>query len=199
MKIDIHDIKFWMDAIRNSEDKERTLESFWDGQIKSKLWLIEALEKHKSIRNADCVIHGGWNGVLACMMFNSELGIKHITSIDIDPKCKEIASTMNKRYEMEGKFESVTSDMCDYEYKREPYFVINTSCEHIADFDTWYNKIPSGKIVILQSNNYIGLPEHVNCSKTLKDFNNKTPMQEVLFQGELYLDKYSRYMRIGVK
>ena len=28
MKIDIHDIKFWMDAIRNSEDKERTLESF---------------------------------------------------------------------------------------------------------------------------------------------------------------------------
>ena len=51
MKIDIHDIKYWMDAIRISEDKERTLESFWGGQIKSKLWLIEALEKHKSIRN----------------------------------------------------------------------------------------------------------------------------------------------------
>ena len=59
MKIDIHDIKYWMDAIRISEDKERTLESFWGGQIKSKLWLIEALEKHKSIRNAECVIHGG--------------------------------------------------------------------------------------------------------------------------------------------
>ena len=47
MKIDINDIKYWMDAIRNSEDKDRTLESFWGGQIKSKLWLIEALEKNK--------------------------------------------------------------------------------------------------------------------------------------------------------
>ena len=27
MKIDINDIKYWMDAIRNSEDKDRTLES----------------------------------------------------------------------------------------------------------------------------------------------------------------------------
>ena len=95
MKIDINDIKFWMDAIRSSDDRDRTLETFWGGQIKSKLWLIEQLEKHKAIRNAECIIHGGWNGLLACMIFNSELGIKHITSIDIDPKCKEIASTMN--------------------------------------------------------------------------------------------------------
>ena len=59
MKISIHDIKFWMDAIRNSEDRDRTLESFWGGQLKSKLWLIEFLEKHKAVRNAECVIHGG--------------------------------------------------------------------------------------------------------------------------------------------
>ena len=53
MKIDINDIKFWMDAIRNSDDRDRTLETFWGGQIKSKLWLIEQLEKHKAIRNAE--------------------------------------------------------------------------------------------------------------------------------------------------
>tara|TARA_B100000900_G_scaffold416120_1_gene449242 strand:+ start:241 stop:849 length:609 start_codon:yes stop_codon:yes gene_type:complete len=200
MKIDIHDIKFWMDAIRNSEDKERTLESFWDGQIKSKLWLIEALEKHKSIRNAECVIHGGWNGVLACMMFNSELGIKHITSIDIDPKCKEIASTMNKRYEMEGKFESVTADMCEYEYKREPYFVINTSCEHITQeqYEKWLDKVPSGAQIILQSNNYFELDEHVNCSKDLKEFEWKSKLN-VSEKAELELPKYKRFMLVGRK
>ena len=27
---------------------------------------------------------------------------------------------MNKRYEMEGKFELVTADMCEYEYKTNP-------------------------------------------------------------------------------
>jgi len=40
MKIDIEDVMFYMDAIRNSEDRDRTLESFWKGQIKSKLWLV---------------------------------------------------------------------------------------------------------------------------------------------------------------
>ena len=200
MKIDIHDIKFWMDAIRNSEDKERTLESFWDGQIKSKLWLIEELEKHKSIRNAEFVIHGGWNGVLAAMMFNSELGIKHITSIDIDPKCKEIASTMNKRYEMEGKFESVTADMCEFEYKREPYFVINTSCEHITQeqYNTWLDKVPDGAQIILQSNNYFELDEHVNCSKDLKEFEWKSKIN-VSEKAELELPKYKRFMLVGRK
>ena len=200
MKIVINDIKYWMDAIRISEDKERTLESFWGGQIKSKLWLIEALEKHKSIRNAECVIHGGWNGVLACMMFNSELGIKHITSIDIDPKCKEIASMMNKRYEMEGKFESVTADMCEYEYKREPYFVINTSCEHITQeqYNTWLDNIPLGSQIILQSNNYFEHKEHVNCMQSLSDFERKSNLR-VTEKAELELEKYTRYMLIGRK
>ena len=49
MKIDINDIKFWMDAIRNSDDRDRTLETFWGGQIKSKLWLIDNLRNTKQL------------------------------------------------------------------------------------------------------------------------------------------------------
>ena len=90
MKIDINDIKFWMDAIRNSDDRDRTLETFWGGQIKSKLWLIEQLEKHKAIRNAECIIHGGWNGLLACMIFNSELGIKPVSYTHLTLPTKRI-------------------------------------------------------------------------------------------------------------
>jgi hypothetical protein len=200
MKIDIDDIKFWMDAIRNSEDRDRTLESFWGGQLKSKLWLIEFLEKHKAVRNAECVIHGGWNGVLASMIFNSELGMKHITSIDIDPKCKEIASTMNKRQEIDGLFTSVTADMCDYEYEREPYFVINTSCEHITQeqYEKWLDKIPHGAQIVLQSNNYFEHEEHVNCMKSLSEFKRKSKL-DVSEEAELELPKYTRYMLIGRK
>ena len=43
MQIDLEHILFWMDAIRNSEDPKRTLESFWKGQIKSKAWLIREM------------------------------------------------------------------------------------------------------------------------------------------------------------
>ena len=87
MKVELEDIKFWMDAIRNSEDRDRTLESFWGGQLKSKAWLVETLQKHHHVGNVSCVIFGGWNGVLANLLFNSTIGFKHITSVDIDPKC----------------------------------------------------------------------------------------------------------------
>ena len=48
MKIDTKDIKFWMDAIRNSDDRDRTLESFWGGQLESKAWLVETVEQFRT-------------------------------------------------------------------------------------------------------------------------------------------------------
>ena len=201
MKIDIRDIKFWMDAIRNSDDRSRTLESFWGGQLESKTWLVESLSaKAKTISNANAVIHGGWNGVLANMLFNSEIGIKHIISVDLDPICKEIASTVNKRQEMEGMFEAVTADMCTYEYTTNPYFVINTSCEHITQeqYMQWLNNIPAGAKIILQSNNYSELEEHVNCCKNLDQFARQS-LLDIEVKDEIELPKYKRFMVIGKK
>ena len=201
MKIDIKDIKFWMDAIRNSDDRSRTLESFWGGQLESKTWLVDILQaKAKTISNASVVIHGGWNGVLANMLFNSDIGIKHITSVDLDPVCKEIASTVNKRQEMEGMFEAVTADMCTYEYTTSPYFVINTSCEHITQdkYKKWLAKVPDSAQVIVQSNDYYELEEHVNCCKNLEQFARRS-LLEVDIKDEIELPKYKRFMVIGKK
>ena len=76
MKVDIQDVLFWMDAIRNSEDRYRTLESFWKGQVNSKIWLIENLSKFVMTNtNNTIIIHGGWNGVLASLLFNSDIGL----------------------------------------------------------------------------------------------------------------------------
>ena len=201
MKIDIKDIKFWMDAIRNSDDRSRTLESFWGGQLESKTWLVESLSaKAKTISNANAVIHGGWNGVLANMLFNSEIGIKHIISVDLDPVCKKIASTVNKRQEMEGMFEAVTGDMCSYEYTTSPYFVINTSCEHLTQeqYDTWLDNLEAGTKVVLQSNNYFEHEEHVRCVNNMEELIQQSNVH-VSYVGELEMPKYTRYMIIGKK
>jgi hypothetical protein len=82
-----------------------------------------------------------------------------------------------------------------------PNTIINTSCEHIptGDFINWYNTIPVGTFVVLQTNDYFKLPEHVNCCNDLDDFSRATPIKEVLYQGKLELSKYTRYMRIGIK
>ena len=199
MKVDIQDVLFWMDAIRDSEDKYRTLESFWKGQVNSKIWLIDNLEKILAPGSKKTIfIHGGWNGVLASLFFNSNIGINHITSLDIDPSCERVARTVNRRYEIEEKFSSVTADMCSYRYSAD--IVINTSCEHITDeqYHQWLSNVPSNALVIVQSNDYFDLPEHINCSKSLKDFEDKCNLN-VLMSDTLALPKYNRFMIIGYK
>ena len=52
---------------------------------------------------------------------------------------------------------------------------------------------------MLQTNNFFEIEEHVNCVKDLHQFSLASPMTEVLYEGELQLEKYCRYMRIGIK
>lgn len=198
MKIDVQDVLFWMDAIRNSDDRYRTLESFWKGQVNSKVWLAENLVGFVPVKPLNIVIYGGWNGVLASILFNSNIAVEHVTSVDIDPVCEDIANTVNKRYEMQGKFEAVTHDMCKYVTGAD--VVINTSCEHITQeqYEKWLHKVPDGTQIILQSNNYFEHEEHVNCMKSLSEFKRKSKLN-VSEEAELELPKYTRFMLIGRK
>lgn len=198
MKVEVEDVLFWMDAIRNSDDRYRTLESFWKGQVRSKVWLIEQLAKEIDKSKQRIVIHGGWNGVLSSLLFNSSINIDHITSIDIDSYCEEIATTINKRQEIEGRFSAVTSDMCDFE-NYEADIVINTSCEHITDeqIKKWFKNIPVGAFVVMQSNNYFDLDEHINCVNSAEELAAKVPIKSKTYKFET--PKYTRFMIIGKK
>jgi hypothetical protein len=200
MKVDLEDVLFWMDAIRNSKDRYRTLESFWKGQVRSKIWLIENLSKYASDKPNRVVIHGGWNGVLASLLFNSNIPIEHIISIDIDPNCEETARTVNKQYEMKGKFTAITADMKDYKYTEVPDIVINTSTEHVLDdvLQQWQDNIPQDTITVVQSNNFIDLQEHINCVNDCDELSYKVELKEVY--KDFYLtEKYTRFMLIGRK
>ena len=195
-KLDIDHILFWMDAIRNSKDPHRTLESFWKGQIKSKQWLIKNLRKHiNKVVSID--IHGGWNGVLASMIFQSTIYTTHIQSLDIDPDCEEIANTVNKLEEMSGKFKAITADMCTT--KSTADVIINTSCEHITQeqYDQWLSNQPDSSLFVLQSNNY-DIPEHIRLSTSLEQFEKQSNLK-VIWSGEFKLPLYTRYMIIGRK
>jgi len=200
MIVDIDHILYWMDAIRNSDDKSRTLESFWKGQIHSKIWLIDKIISYVPLKSIKIVIHGGWNGVLSSLLFQSNIKVDKITSIDIDPSCEEIANTMNKIEKKERRFQAITCNMVDYDYSFFPDIVINTSCEHIDQetYEKWLKKIPNGSIIVLQSNNYFELDEHVRCSKDLNDFKEQSNIK-VIDSSILELSKYNRFMLIGYK
>lgn len=195
MKIDTTHLHHWMQAIRQSNNPMRTLDAFWAGQIKSKEWLITNLEQ--TIPNPVTVeIYGGWVGVLASMMFQSQLQIINIKSIDIDPLCENIANTMNQIEFHEGRFKAITRNMVNVQ--SEANVVINTSCEHITqtDYNLWLSKVPDNSIVVLQSNNY-KIPEHIRTASSLDEFVEQSNLSKVILKDKLELPLYDRYMIIG--
>lgn len=195
MQIDTEHLHYWMCAIRESNDPMRTLDAFWKGQLRSKEWLIDHLCEH--VQSASSVdIHGGWVGVLASMIFQSNLSITKIRSIDIDPSCESIAIMMNKKEEMEGRFTAITADMCNT--RSDADIIINTSCEHISqnDYDLWLNDSPETSLLVLQSNNY-NIPEHIRIAESLEDFIHQSNITSILYAGELELPLYKRFMIIG--
>jgi hypothetical protein len=194
MHIDLEHILFWMDAIRNSEDPKRTLESFWKGQIRSKEWLVKNLGKFVG-KEVSIDIFGGWNGVLASMLFHAPYPIRFIRSIDIDPKCEETANTMNKIEHTNGKFRAITADMCNL--RSDADVCINTSCEHITQeqYEQWLTCLPYNSLIVLQSNNY-NIHEHVRTADSIEQFIEQSKIK-VLFSDTLSLPLYDRYMIIG--
>lgn len=195
MQIDTEHLHYWMCAIRESQDPMRTLDAFWRGQMNSKEWLIENLSQHVK-KDSSIDIHGGWVGVLASLIFQSNIPVTTIRSIDIDPSCEPIATMMNKLEEMQGRFRAVTADMCSI--RSDADIVINTSCEHIMqdDFDIWKVGIPYNSLVVLQSNNY-NISEHVRIADNLGHFKEQCQLSQVLYSGELELPLYKRFMVIG--
>lgn len=188
------------------------------GQIKSKRWIIDEL-KTLDLDLGVVFLCAGWYGLLATMLFENNIPMKHCLSFDIDEPASHVAFTFNKPWLIdEWRFYAVVEDIHNVDFSGyywkpwsnkqqmevgpiyvEPDTIINTSCEHIENFDTWYEGIPEGKLVILQSNDYEDVKEHVNIHPDLDSFARQTPLSEELYSGELELDNYTRFMRIGYK
>ncbi len=182
------------------------------GQVRSKVWLRDKLVELKvTAELKNILVLCGWAGGLSRIL--SEKIPAQYVSVDIDPDCFEIAKRLNKLLEIQGEYKSVTQNIFDLNLSDPQFFndlklrsqfypidlVINTSCEHIADFSSWYNSIPDGQLLVLQSNDFFDCKEHLNCSKDLDEFKASAPMKELLFAGELNLQKYNRFMLIGRK
>lgn len=195
MKIDLDHLHHWMCAIRESNNPIRTLDAFWQGQLKSKLWLIDNLRPFIN-EPSTIEIHGGWVGVLASLLFQSNLPIIKITSIDFDVECESIARSMNRLEFLQNKFESITINMIEYPISAD--IVINTSCEHITqnDYSIWLDKVPTNSLIVLQSNDYI-ISEHIRTVNNLQEFINQSNLKSILYADELILPLYKRFMIIG--
>ena len=126
-------------------------------QLDSKRWLIDNLQAHCDLEGSSLVILGGWYGVLPLLINWLVPRPPHsMLAIDIDPLVVDAgARLIGARYANVGYR---TSDVMTLDYDeiaaKPGAVVVNTICEHLPDLDTWWTRIPTGQLVVAQSNNY---------------------------------------------
>lgn len=180
-------------------------DAFSHGQIKSKLWLCEELEKH-IIPKSNVKILGSWYNVLAFMLLTRNTNnYQSIEGIDINAEVQPIADKICNYWEIEGnKVKNTLGDATHADYT-DTQVVINCSPEHMSSTD-WYTKIPNGALVCIQSIS-ITDPEYPWLITTphygLDDMRIKYPMNDIKFDGQIRIQYeswgYDRYMLIGIK
>ena len=178
-------------------------DAFSSGQIGSKIWLCEELEK--LFDSIDSIwIYGGWYGISAFLLKSrANIKIGKIISYDLDPKCKSVADMINENWVYnDWQFKAFTEDCSVLTPTRgSPDLIINTSTEHFENLDWWTN-IPQGIVVAVQGNNMVH-DDHVVHTETLEQFKEQYQFSDTLFAGEKtfrYPDwSFTRFMIIGIK
>lgn len=193
------------------------IDSLSNNQFTSKDWLVEKLNeyphhyRYKTLdKKIDICILASWYGLLAYRLIeNFKLKkINNIDCMDYDPQAKAVAKTIWQQLHTEnlkkGKLSYVKyieQDIKDIKSLDHP-IVICTSCEHL-DQDTIYNtinKMQEHTLVVLQSNDYKEIGQHINCVDTVQDFANQYvgKLRNIKFYEKDFI-KYKRFMVIGTK
>jgi hypothetical protein len=183
-------------------------DAFSHGQIQSKIWLCNELEKfiHANLKIANL---GSWYNLVAFMLLTRNAGrYQHILGIDIDPAAKEIADQITEAWRIgkDYKVENIIADanlvnLAGYD------LVINCSPEHMESND-WFDNLEYGTMVCIQSSdvetNDDDVWKCVNPNKSLEDLAIKYPLSKYLYSGEKEIrytvdNGYKRFMLIGIK
>ena len=192
-------------------------DAFSRGQLRSKLWVSDTVND-LGIDLGDMVyVCAGWYGVLPSILFERNK-VENILSFDSDDATDNPADTLNKEKTIDGlKFKAVVKDIHELKYKTESFdvnhyqysdvtefnitkqsmpvkmnatCVINTSCEHIENFDKWWAGIPDGMLVIMQNNDFDDDEAHQHAEDTvtsLEEFSKRLNLSENYYEGTCLL------------
>jgi len=206
------DIKFLQTILNNlisssmrevREDKD-LLDSFSPNQFKSKLKLVEHIDKLNILtKNSEIVIFGSWYGSILIPAFYNK--VKKITCIDQDAK---VISRAKYNLFKDFNVDFITGDVFEFRniFKNTNLF-INTSCEHMKSMkewgpaptykNPWWDRV-SPAYFAFQSNNMYDIEGHINCVSSIEEFKYQMPDKaEILVEDKIVDDRGTRFMLIG--
>ena len=185
------------------EDKD-LLDSFSPNQFKSKLKLVEHIDKLNILtKDSEIVIFGSWYGSILIPAFYNK--VKKITCIDQDAK---VISRAKYNLFKDFNVDFITGDVFEFRdsYKNADLF-INTSCEHMKSMkewgpaptykNPWWDRV-SPAYFAFQSNNMYDIEGHINCVSSIEEFKYQMPDKaEILVEDKIIDDRGTRFMLIG--
>ena len=199
------------DYLERASQREYPRDAFSKGQLVSKLWLLEKLYEHnKNWEDPHTIaILGCWIGSMVDFLQKS-FRINRVYGFDVDPASIELAEKFNAHYVQDNwKFKGVVADvnMLETSYmvfetggeliEVTPSIVINTSCEHMGT--EWFETAGASQLIIMQTNDSPQYEGHINTCGSIKEMQDKYPLTNTLYAGEMITPAYTRYMQIGYK
>jgi hypothetical protein len=188
-------------------------------QIKADRWLVHELADHVGFKFGQVYVLGGWLGILPFLLFSEGFQINQLFSFDNDESVLKPSEFINHEYESQWpcSYYARKADAYHLTYDSDriivnmnapkgdtidgnPELIINTICEHMADYGKWISRVPIGKRVALQSSNMFGVAGHVNCCSSLDEFVAESQLSYVRYAAALDLgDGWTRFMLIGTR
>jgi hypothetical protein len=183
-------------------------DAFSKGQLVSKVWLLERLARTGVVTDKQVIaILGCWVGSLVDFLI-TQYDPDRVYGIDLDPAAVEMAEQFNQHHvQNHWKFKGVVADVSMLNtsamiiqtggelIEAQPNIVINTSCEHMGT--EWFHSAGTGQLIVMQTNNSTNFDGHINVCESISQMQEKYPLRNTLYIGEMVTPVYTRFMQIG--
>lgn len=180
--------------------------AFSHGQMQSKIWLCESLEKYIP-DNSNIAILGSWYNLLGLLLLTRNPSkYNFILGIDIDKNVIDIANKLCEGWMIQPnvKIRNEVADANNYNFGGHNV-IINCSVEHMES-TKWFENLHSGTLVCTQSSDVTQSDENFdikNPNQSLDDLCNKFPMR-TFYNRKIKRFRYNewgytRLMTIGIK
>lgn len=183
-------------------------DAFSHGQMSSKLWLCEHLEKYvnEQIQSPISIsIFGSWIALLPFLILSrGKVKVRQFDLHDQDPEAHKNARRILDywKFDPEIRINFHTNDCNKVNIRSENTdLVINTSCEHI-DGLSWWKQLPQKTYFCLQTTDMVH-PTHISSPESLNSWIQSLSLSsdQIFYSGEKKVSypafSFHRWMLIG--
>jgi hypothetical protein len=187
------------------------IDCFKQGPVVSKLWLCEQLEKilvDLNYTNPTVHILGGWVNVLGFMFqVRKPNYYKSINSYDMDSESTRLSDQLCDAWRFgDSLVNNRTVDATTLEFDNVGELVFTNCSVDQFEGTSWYDNIPIGSVVCLQTTTLpiLNSPWHISQeTKDMDEFKDRYKLTTILYQGEKEFPisdtTFTRLMLIGIK